>query len=72
MNGWFNGHSSYNIAVERAMILFDSLLLTSDNTAEQHVSDFTDIMDDLDLGQDVLPVNYQVRLFVKGVIDPAY
>ena len=36
------------------------------------MSNFTYVVDHLDLAQAVLPVNNQVRNFTKGIIDPTY
>ena len=72
LNGWFDDDGGHNMEVERAMNSLDSLFLTSNNTAEQHLSNHTDIMDYLDLAQSTLPVSHQDRRFVKGVTEPAY
>ena len=60
------------MSIEKAMNDLEMLALTKSNTASSYIATFTDIMSRLDLAGATLPMNHQIRKFIKGIMYPHY
>ena len=60
------------MATEKAMNELESLILSSQTSAADYITSFSDIMDRLEMAQSVLALAQQIRSFIKGIVDSNY
>ena len=72
MKRWFVENKGNSIATEKAMSKLELLILSSQISVKDYITSFSDIMERLEIAQLVLARAHQIRLFIKGIIDPSY